>query len=294
MNNIEARFAAIEKWLELFVLIELVFVGLALLELTWDIYQLRQQKAACHSRLTESLANIGIAVGNTLLERTVYGLTFIIGLLLVEYFQPFRFPDSPWVWILAIVIADFTYYWMHRFEHEIRFLWAYHSVHHSSPQYDLTTAARLAWIEGLFEWIFFIPMILLGFDVVQTLLGIVVVVVYQTWLHTQKIGSLGILDKCINTPAVHRVHHASNEVYLDKNYGGILMIWDHWFGTYALEREGEPVIYGVTKPIETWNPLMVNVHEYRAIWRDCRAAKSWSDVWKHMVAGPGWRPESRE
>ena len=154
---------------------------------------------------------------------------FILGLFVVEPFAPFSIPFTWWSWIAAVLVADLTYYWMHRIEHEVSFFWAYHSVHHSSPEFNLTTGLRLAWIEGLIEWLFFIPMIMMGFEVTQTIIAISIVVAYQTWIHTEKIDKLGWADRIFNTPSVHRVHHGSNAKYIDKNYGGILMVWDRMF-----------------------------------------------------------------
>ncbi len=240
-------------------------------------------------RLKENALNYLIAVGNVILDRTIFGVVFVVALFSVEELVSFHLPVNWWSWILALVLADFSYYWMHRWEHQVRFLWAYHSVHHSSPEFNLTTALRLAWVEGLIEWIFFIPMILIGFDAGQTLLALAVVVSYQTWIHTEKIGSLGWLDKVFNTPSVHRVHHGSNRQYLDKNYGGILIIWDRLFGTY--QPEEEKVIYGVTNPVDSFNPITINFHEYRQIFRDVIRSRKIKNAFGYIFNRPGWRPD---
>ncbi len=284
MDDLELRFEAVSGALEILGLYSLAMIALAVIEILWDL-AFKQRPG-----WKETAANIVIAAVNSLLERTAYGLVFIVALAIAESFVPTRLPVNAWTWIAALLLADFTYYWMHRFEHEIRALWAYHSVHHSSPEFNLTTAFRLAWVEGLVEWIFFLPMILLGFDLVQTLVAILVVVAYQTWIHTQKIGRLGWLDKIFNTPSVHRVHHGANPAYLDKNYGGILILWDRLFGTY--QAETEPVTFGITKPLETANPIVINFGEFLAIARDCLRAKSLRDAWGYLVKRPGWEPKS--
>jgi len=199
-------------------------------------------KTGRRRNLNESFANGFIALVNTLLDRTLVGAIFVIGLLFAESFAFATMPVAWWSWGLAILAADFTYYWMHRAEHEVRALWAVHSTHHSSPEYNLTTSFRLSWLETLFEWIFFVPIVLIGFDVIQVLGSLLIVVVYQTWIHTERVDKLGWLDGVFNTPSVHRVHHGSNPEYIDKNYGGILILWDRLFGTF--EREVEPVVYG--------------------------------------------------
>ena len=177
---------------------------------------------------------------------------------------------------------------MHRFEHEVRLFWAYHVVHHSSTEFDLTTGYRLSPIESLFEWIFLLPMLVLGFDPVATLVSLAIVAEYQTWIHTQKIGKLGFLDKIVNTPANHRVHHGTNPKYIDKNYGGILMIWDHIFGTYQAEEE--KVVFGITTPVNSINPFVVTFHEFIAIAKDSWKAKSWANKLRYIFAAPGWAP----
>ena len=286
MNSIDLRFEQYSATLEILGYTGAFFLALTIIETIWDL-------AKGHRKgWKESVANFAIALGNSLLERTAFGLIFVAGLLFTEPFALLSLPHNWMTWLLALIVADFTYYWMHRFEHEIRFFWAYHSVHHSSPEYNLTTAMRLAWIEGLFEWLFFIPMILIGFDVVQTIISLFVVVIYQTWIHTEKIGKLGFLDKILNTPSVHRVHHGSNEQYLDKNYGGILIIWDRMFGTFQAEEE--KVSYGITTPLETSNPLTINVKEYADIFKDARHSGKLKDFFGYVFGRPGWQPDKPE
>ena len=283
MDTTDLRFEQYAAAFEILGYIGTFFLALTVAETLWDLYS-SQRKG-----WKESAANFAIALVNSLLERTAFGLVFVVGLLITEPFAFLSLPHNWITWLLALIVADFTYYWMHRFEHEIRFFWAYHSVHHSSPEYNLTTAMRLAWIEGLFEWLFFIPMILIGFDVVQTIISLFIVVIYQTWIHTEKIGKLGIFDKIFNTPSVHRVHHGSNEQYLDKNYGGILIIWDRVFGTFQAEEE--KVIYGITTPLGTSNPLTINVKEYADIFKDARHSGKMKNLLGYVFGRPGWQPD---
>lgn len=283
MNSIETAFAEYANVFGILEIISLAFLMAIVSETVWDFI------TGARKKLGETFANYVIQIVNTLLERTVFGLAFVLGLVLVSPFALFTIEHTWWSWILAILVADFFYYWMHRLEHEIRIFWAHHSVHHSSPEFNLTTALRLSWVEGAIEWIFFVPMILLGFDVVQTVIAIAGIVLYQTWLHTEKIGKLGFLDKIFNTPSVHRVHHGSNAQYIDKNYGGLLIIWDRMFGTY--ETEGEKVIYGITEPLETSNPITINFKEYLDIFRDIQKSKSLGVAIGHFFGRPGWKPE---
>jgi sterol desaturase/sphingolipid hydroxylase (fatty acid hydroxylase superfamily) len=214
----------------------------------------------------DTLANIVIYFLGQLTEKLLLGTLGLLALLPVYYFIPYSIPMTWWTWALGLLAADFTYYWMHRLEHEHRILWASHSVHHSSEEYNLTVSLRLSIVEGLFEWAFLIPMILVGFNPFQAIMCLIFVVQYQTWIHTEKIHKLGWLDEVFNTPSVHRVHHGSNRKYLDKNYGGVLMVWDKLFGTY--QREEEKVIYGLTQNINTNNPLTINFIEYKNIWKE--------------------------
>ena len=223
-------------------------------------------------RWLDSAANFTIFVMNQLLEKTFLGWFALIALLPFQWLTPLSIPMNIWTWILAIIAADLTYYWMHRIEHTYRILWANHSVHHSSKDYNLSVSMRLSIVEPLIEWVFLIPMILLGFSTFQAIVSLILVAQYQTWIHTERVGKLGWLDYVFNTPSVHRVHHGSNPQYFDKNFGGILMIWDHFFGTY--QKEDEKVIYGIDRDINTNNPLKINFVEYGVIWKEIKQAKT--------------------
>ncbi|MDA0867382.1 MAG: sterol desaturase family protein, partial [Cyanobacteria bacterium] len=275
------RFNEFTETFEILELIELLFLVAIVLEAVWDIFTRRRLKG-------ETFANFGIAIANHLLDRTLYGLVFLLGLLIVETLIPWRIPLTGWSWALALLMADFTYYWMHRWEHEVRIFWSYHSVHHSSPEYNLTTSLRLAWIEGLVEWIFFVPMIVIGFDVVQIIIALAVVLIYQTWIHTERVGKLGWTDHLFNTPSVHRVHHGNSSMCIDKNYGGILIVWDHLFGTY--QSEDKKVTYGLTKQIGSVNPIIINFYELWQIIKDVVRSKQFSHALAYIFGRPGWQP----
>jgi sterol desaturase/sphingolipid hydroxylase (fatty acid hydroxylase superfamily) len=230
-----------------------------------------------------------IFLSNQLLEKSVVGSIGVICLMPFSWLTPLSIPMNLFTWVLAFFTADLTYYWMHRIEHERRILWALHSVHHSSNDYNLSISFRLSILEGLIEWIFLIPMILFGFSPFQAIVGLILVAQFQTWIHTERIGKLGWLDKIFNTPSVHRVHHGSNKKYLDKNYGGVLIIWDRVFGTY--QKEEEKVIYGLTKDINTNNPLLINFIEFKSIIKDLKKCKSWKDRFKIIFGNLSWKPD---
>jgi sterol desaturase/sphingolipid hydroxylase (fatty acid hydroxylase superfamily) len=200
---------------------------------------------------------------------------------------PLRVTDLWYTWPLLLLGQDFFYYWSHRSHHTIRLLWASHVVHHSSQRFNLSTALRQPWT-GVTSWLFYIPLILLGVHPAVLAFCQSVNLLYQFWIHTERIDKLPRwYETVFNTPSHHRVHHAAQGNYLDRNYGGILIVWDRLFGSF--EPEVERPVYGLTKNIETYNPFRVAFHEYAAIWRDLRAATSWRARVGHLVNGPGWQ-----
>jgi sterol desaturase/sphingolipid hydroxylase (fatty acid hydroxylase superfamily) len=194
------------------------------------------------------------------------------------------------LWLLAGLGFDFCYYWSHRFGHEISVLWAQHAVHHQSEDYNLSTALRQTSSGFLLTWIFYAPLFLLGmpFEVYITVNA--VSLIYQFWVHTQHIGKLGWFDRVFVSPSNHRVHHAQNENYIDKNYGGTLILWDRLFGTFQEELDEEPVIFGVRKPLASWNPFWANLQVYSYLWFDAVRTTRWRDKLGIWFRRTGWRP----
>jgi alkylglycerol monooxygenase len=181
--------------------------------------------------------------------------------------------SSVWVWIGALLAYDFCYYWAHRMGHEVGVLWAAHVVHHSSEFYNLSTALRQSSSGWIFGWLFYLPMALAGVPpLVLAVVGLIDLL-YQYWVHTEMVGRLGWLDRVLVTPSNHRVHHGQNDYCIDKNYGGILILWDRLFGTFADERDDEKIIYGVRTPLRSLNPLWANLHYYVDLWRATRQVK---------------------
>jgi sterol desaturase/sphingolipid hydroxylase (fatty acid hydroxylase superfamily) len=186
----------------------------------------------------------------------------------------------------AVVAWDFIYYWNHRFMHESRFMWAYHVVHHSSERLNLSTALRQPVAEVLTTPIPYGVLCLFGIDpsLIDTARGINLL--YQFWIHTEAVGRLGQAEGVLNTPSHHRVHHGSNRQYLDRNHGSILILWDRLFGTF--QPEGDRVVYGLTRNIDTSNPLRIATHEYVDILRDVSHSTNWAERLSYVVRGPGW------
>ncbi|MBT8102766.1 MAG: sterol desaturase family protein [Gammaproteobacteria bacterium] len=211
--------------------------------------------------------------------------------------QPEWFDFSPTgllLWVIAALAWDFCYYWFHRFSHEISVLWAAHAVHHQSEDYNLSTALRQTSTGFLFGWIFYVPLFLIGFPLGVLITVNAVNLIYQFWVHTQLVRRLGALDRILVTPSNHRVHHAQNERYIDKNYGGMFILWDRFFGTFEDEADDEPVVFGVRKPLANLNPFWANLQVYDYLLFDARKAARWRDKIGIWFRRTGWRPADVE
>ncbi|MEO8453265.1 MAG: sterol desaturase family protein, partial [Gemmatimonadota bacterium] len=194
-------------------------------------------------------------------------------------------------WVAVFLLDDLIYYWVHRKSHEVNILWAGHVVHHSSEEYNLSVALRQSSLHGLLTWIFYLPLALLGVPVVMWAICHALNLIYQFWIHTRGVRRLPrMLEAVLNTPSHHRVHHGVNPQYQDRNYAGVFIVWDRLFGTF--EPEVEEPVYGITKPLASWNPVWANVHVFAEIGRDARAAAGWRDRLQIVFGHPGWKPAS--
>ena len=200
-------------------------------------------------------------------------------------------PVTWWSVILVILLADLTYYWEHRIAHEVRLLWTQHAVHHSSRDMNIVTAVRFGPLEGVWSLIAHLPLAFMGFAPEAIILGVISVLAYQTWLHTELIGKLGPLEWFLNTPSHHRVHHGCDDKYLDKNYGGILIIWDRLWNTFQLEEETPR--YGLKRDFDSQNPIKVWFSEWPQLFRDIFASRSVGEAFGYLFRRPGWKPPSR-
>ncbi|MBN8493486.1 MAG: sterol desaturase family protein [Burkholderiales bacterium] len=242
-------------------------------------------------RLNDALGSLGLGVMSqvadafgTLLKVAVYTLVF-------QHVALFELSaSSVWVWIFALIGYDFCYYWLHRAGHRVGVLWAAHVVHHQSEDYNLSTALRQTSSGFLLGWIFYLPLAVAG--VPPLVFGVVALIdlLYQFWVHTQQVGKLGWFDRWFCSPSNHRAHHGVNDRYLDKNYGGILILWDRLFGTFVEEDDRDPVVYGTRAPLRSFNPLWANLQVYRDLWLDSWRARSWADKLRVWFKPPGWRP----
>ena len=258
------------------------FVVLLLLE-AW--YSWKEQKDLYEVRDTfSSLAmGIGNVISGFLSKLLVFG-----AFTLVYKFRLFTLPFTWWMWVLAFFADDFSYYWFHYFSHNIRWFWASHVVHHSSQRYNLSTALRQTWTGNLTGgFIFWMWMPLLGFHPIVVMLMQQISLIYQFWIHTEAVHLLPRpIEFIFNTPSHHRVHHGSNLKYLDKNHGGVLIIWDRLFGTFQPEEE-RPT-YGLTKNIETYNPVQIAFKEWGNLFSSAWRSHSIRHWWNYLYRPPGW------
>jgi alkylglycerol monooxygenase len=246
-------------------------------------------------RFDDSINDLSCGIVEQVVGIFIKGGLFLGYLGLYRHGRLFEITEySPAVqWGAAFVLflgVDFCYYWFHRIAHEMNAPWAAHVVHHQSEQYNLTVALRQGTFQGSFSWIFYLPLAVIGFPPPWFLAMSSFDTLYQFWIHTRAIGRLGPLEWVFNTPSHHRVHHARNPKYIDKNYAGTLIVWDRLFGTFVAE-EDEPV-YGIVKPLQSWNPLWANFHRWVTMTRDAVAADHWADRLKIWFMRPAWRPRN--
>jgi len=242
-------------------------------------------------RVGDAVSSIGLGVISQVVG--VFGKLLSIGIYawFATHLALLRLPaDSIVVWLSALLAYDFLYYWLHRTGHEVNLLWAAHVVHHQSEHYNLSTALRQTGSGVLLGWLFYLPMALLGIPTEVFVVVALIDLLYQFWVHTEQIGRLGWFDRVFCSPSNHRAHHAVNERYLDRNYGGILILWDRLFGTFVEEHDADPPIYGTRAPLRSWNPLWANAEVYWAGARDMWHAKRWRDKALVWLKPPGWRP----
>lgn len=264
-----------------------VFFSLIGLEL-W-VARLRGRKAY---RAHDAISSIGLGVMSQLAGVFLKLLTVGVYAWCAQHVALYTLPaDRWWVWAAALVLYDFLYYWLHRAGHEVNLLWAAHVVHHQSEDYNLSTALRQTSTGGVLGWIFYMPMALLGFPV-SVFVGVALIdLLYQFWVHTEQVGKLGWFDRVFCSPSNHRAHHAVNERYLDRNYGGILILWDRLFGTFVEEDDVDRPVYGTRAPLRSFNPLWANAQVYWATLVDASRTGRWRDRLKIWIRPPGWRPE---
>lgn len=240
----------------------------------------------------DAMASIAMGLGSLVLNLGVKTIAFITYQALWTHFRLWDLTPFWWAWILLFFADDLTFYVHHRSCHEIRLFWAAHVNHHSSQNYNFAVALRQSWGELFHKYIWWLWLPIVGFDAVMIMTMMSISLIYQLLMHTQLVGKLGPLEWILNTPSHHRVHHASNIRYLDRNHAGMLIIWDRLFGTFTEEQdEVEEVVYGIRRNIHTYNPLKIATHAYQELWRDIRKTPRWKDKFLYLIKPPGWSPD---
>ena len=258
------------------------FILLVLLEIAVT----RAQRRSAYE-LRDTAASLAMGLGN-LVVGLAAGTGAYVALNAVWQFRLFDIGYHWWSFLLILFAEDLTYYAFHRLSHRSRFWWAAHINHHSSQHYNLSTALRQTWTGGIFDWVLWLPLALVGFPPAMIVFQKGVSLVYQFWIHTEAIEKLPRpIEAVMNTPSHHRVHHATNPRYLDRNYAGIFILWDRLFGSFVAEDPTDPCRYGLVRNIGTFNPLRIALHEWVAILRDLRQARSWHERCVFLFALPG-------
>ena len=240
-------------------------------------------------RLNDSLTSLGCGLFTTTFEFFVKAGLLWMYLLVHQRHAVFEIDDYSWMnWVTGIVLFDFLWYWAHRLSHQVNVLWGGHEPHHQPEEFNLSAALRQGALQDLMYWPFYMVMALVGYSAEMFIAHIMVNKFYGFWLHTKTIGRLPLIEGFLSTPSAHRVHHGMNELYLDRNHGGIFMVWDRMFGTY--QTETEPVIFGVRQPYRSFDPVWSHFHWLHSLLQDARDTDSITDKFKLWFMPTGWRP----
>jgi len=263
-------------------------VFFALIALEWAIGHVRGRS---NYRVNDAINSLSLGVMSQVVG--LFTKLLVVGIYAAVYSVAALWElsaDQWWVWVVAILAYDFCYYWNHRLGHESAVFWAAHVVHHQSQEYNLSTALRQTSSGALLGWIFYLPMAIAGSPPQVFLVSAVINLLYQYWIHTEQVGKLGWFDRWFSSPSNHRVHHAVNDRYSDRNYGGILMLWDRLFGTFI--EEDEKCVYGTRAPLDSWDPLWANLEVYADLARRSWRAERWRDKLAVWLMPPGWQPST--
>jgi sterol desaturase/sphingolipid hydroxylase (fatty acid hydroxylase superfamily) len=273
------------------------FLTLLILEVLWTRRRLREERAAAAGlrgyEKRDTFASLGMGIGNVIISFfTAAGALALWSWGYHHRVLQLGQPQRWWSWVVLFFAEDLCYYWFHRSHHEVRLLWAAHVNHHTSQYFNLSTALRQPWFTPVTGPIFWLPLAFLGFPPAMILTVQAISLIYQFWIHTEVVRKLPApLEWLLNTPSHHRVHHGKNISYLDRNHGGVLILWDRLFGSFTAEDEREPVRYGITHDLTTFNPLRIAVHEVVAIAQDLRKSRSLRSALGYLFAPPGWSPD---
>lgn len=255
-------------------------------ELAWGIHQGNNTY-----RMNDTFSSLMLGILSQARKFVLLGMGGAVYGLITDVTDSILWPTDHWLtWVIAFVLYDFFYYWLHRLGHERQILWAAHVAHHQSEDYNLGTALRQTSTGFLLSWVFYIPMYLVGIPAEVVITVGALNLIYQFWVHTQHVPELGWFEYVFVSPSNHRVHHAQNDQYMDKNYGGVFILWDRLFGTYQRELSNEPCVYGIRGAIKSWNPLIALTHIYQDMFLDMWRTGTWANRWRVLVARTGWQP----
>ncbi len=267
-----------------------IFMLFIFIELAYSLWKKKD-----FYRLNDAISSLSCGSVTVLVE-IFTKIPFILAYIwLFDNFAIAEFSMNSWLaWIGFFIVGDFIYYWGHRWCHEINFLWNTHLPHHQSEEYNLTTALRQGALQDTVLFPIYLPMALMGCPIEMFLVLRVSNKLYQFWIHTRTINKVPLIEGILNTPSAHRVHHAVNEAYVDRNYGGTFMVFDKWFGTWVEEDKNNDAVYGVRKPYASFNPIKAHVDWWFRLGKDTYHTKSWKDKLKLWFMPTGWRPNDVE
>ena len=244
-------------------------------------------------RLNDAVSSLFMGSLRTLNKLVVIGFGGYVFAAIETHYALWRMDINSWVtWVFAFIAYDFCYYWFHRISHERQIFWAAHVAHHQSEDYNLSTALRQTGTGALITWVFFMPLFWIGVPSTVIVSVASLNLIYQFWVHSEHIPKLGWVEVFFVTASNHRVHHAQNDEYMDKNYGGVFILWDRLFGTYKEEENEIPCVYGIRGPLKTFNPIWANLHIYVKILKEIIAAKDWKEKFYAPFARTSWQPQS--
>ncbi len=267
------------------------FFILILLELAWDQY-----KKSDTYRINDAINSLAMGTLSRISGLLYAAIPFSLYVYLYEDYTVFSWnTDSIWPWVTAFILYDLGYYWSHRMGHTLNIAWASHVIHHSSEEYNLTTALRQTSVPNVIGWVFFLPLALLGLPPVILITVAALNLIYQFWVHTQHINKMpNWFEAVFVTPSNHRVHHGKNKIYIDKNHGGVFILWDRFFGTFQAELDNEKVVFGISTQLASWNPVWGNVKFLNSLMFDAWHTKSWFDKFTLWFRRTGYRPQDME
>lgn len=266
----------------------LIAIPFFLVAILIELWALRRQNKLNY-RFNDAITNLNIGIGQQATGMFFKSIMLYGYVQLYEHVAIWHIGQTWWAFLLCLVAFDFLFYWAHRLGHESNFFWGAHSVHHQSEEYNLSVALRQSWLHSFLSFFIFLPLAVVGFHPVTFTAAAGLNIIYQFWIHTEAIGKLPRWIEAIwNTPSHHRVHHAVNRQYIDRNHAGMFIVWDKLFGTFETEKEAP--IYGITTPLRSWNPFWANIHYYIELWQQSRHISRLRDRLYLWFAPPGWQP----